>query len=260
MSLRILVIGRGDDAAIKVANGHQLTFVPDAWKEYRVSYLEIDDYDFVIQHLSAANDEGPKAIAYWKTKKRGNALIGVSGGPVSLLRGVYASTGIPCIENCPFAADIKNLPWNQVPSDFADDAVALHRLLAAKNPCAEILIALSILCQGYLIVCANQGSGKNVPEFLNQWVLERGPDYSDRISQIQEYLFWDVFDQKDPSNLIKILEEEWKGLSGGGNFEDVKALILGLPTKEKPLTDNDVPMVSKAYDAIAARLREDCGK
>lgn len=114
------------------------------------------------------------------------------------------------------------------------------------------LTALSILCQGYLIVRANQEG--NVSEDLKPWVSEQWPNLSNRKAEVQQHEYWNVFDGMDTKELNLVVEEEWKGLRGDGDLDHIKHLIQTLPTKEKPLKDTDTPMVAHAYKAIAARF------
>ena len=80
------------------------------------------------------------------------------------------------------------------------------------------------------------------------------------VVNVRAHDFWDVFAGKDAIKLDGIVEEEWRGFSGGGDLGLVKKLIHGLPTSIKLLTDEDVPMVANAYSAIAVRMRENGGK
>ncbi len=254
MSLRILVIGRGNDPTTTVINGHQLTFVENAWDGGSVdaitgrptSYLDIRDFDFVIQHLSAANPEGPDAISHWKTLDLPASLLGVSGGQVRQLPVIYASTGIPCIENSVGCAGIVALSWGRVPADFTGDADELHLLLTTKDPSTNILFALSILSQGYLVVSANQGQGTECQDFLKPWASESDPDYSSRIPQIQSNKFWGVFDEKEKAELVLLAKEE--------GFARAAPLMTAVVEGRNVDKSIDPRMVVDAYATLAERL------
>jgi hypothetical protein len=114
----------------------------------------------------------------------------------------------------------------------------------------ETLIALSILCQGYLIVHANKRSAKT-PENLKNWALDGGKDYSDRVKQVQGHEFWDIFDEMRGPGLQQKAKSEFDALPGGGKFENIESLINEI-NKRQVITN--IGIVLRAYEVIAAKL------
>jgi hypothetical protein len=152
--------------------------------------------------------------------------------------------------------------WRVIIGELQKDGVALG-IVGGKIPTSlvkyfglgelEVLPALAILCQGYLLVCDKRGLGKDIPESMRQ-TFERLSDVETPVTKVQSHDFWDVFDEDNREKVVKAARSEWDGLTGSGKLGDVEALIRALPTQDKPLKDADVPMVAAAYKAIAARM------
>jgi hypothetical protein len=113
------------------------------------------------------------------------------------------------------------------------------------------LLALSILCQGYLMVCGNQG--QEVQAALKQMGGEPSTSikYADRQSIVKKSSFWNVFDEKDVANLVEMAKTEWNSLQGDGDLDAVVKLIEAAKSKE--LVTN-ASMVASAYTELAKRL------
>lgn len=131
-----------------------------------------------------------------------------------------------------------------------DTANPLLRELFTRYTEASTLVALSILCQGYLIVHAKQGAGDDVPEWLKR-ASEQLPVLTPLVTKVQEPDFWNVFEGKSAKELGDLADTEWKGLAGDGDFDTVTKLISAL-TSGKPVMD--VKMVVEAYKAIQTKL------
>lgn len=178
-------------------------------------------------------------------RNQADVLEGDASIAIAALKAFYRMSNV----------DADNILSERV-SDVYDEN--LQRLFAvASEP--ETLIALSILCQGYLIVHAKHGHMKGVPESLRESSGQL-PDPVTPLAKVQEHGFWGVFGQEDREELVKAAKSEWGGSIGGGDLGAIETLIRGLPTKDKALKGEDVLMVAKAYDAIAERMGAKSGK
>jgi hypothetical protein len=130
----------------------------------------------------------------------------------------------------------------------------------------EVLPALSILCQGYLIVCANQSNEKVVPEYLKRWVSEQWAEMSKRVGviDVQKLGFWNVFGEKDTDGLVNLAKSEWNGLADNGESEKVWKLLSAVaPNKQAPnekLVATNEKLVADVFEAIERKLGAKRGK
>lgn len=147
MTLKVLIIGRGDGPAAQVANGHTLEFTPHGGLP--PDFLPLRQYDFVFMHLGPANPEAQAAIAAWSSQGWGGKVVGISGGEVPAWGEKLA---IPTIEGVANRQNLYDLHWASVHPDFDGDAYELTSLLNQEQ--CEVLTSLAILCQGYLAVHA----------------------------------------------------------------------------------------------------------
>lgn len=126
---------------------------------------------------------------------------------------------------------------------------------------AEILPALSILCQGYLAVHADEhGKGEELGSALDQmgWSEDLTPDGSnDRVEEVSDLDWWQVFDGED--HLIEKVEEEWGSETGDlGAVEDLLKRITDadgrIAEEQGTLKEEDRVTVADAYCKLAERL------
>lgn len=143
MGLKVLVTGRGALDHCDVQNGHELVFMRFAKMEEEI--VSIEKYNFVFQHRT--NPETDEALAKWLgSEEWKNRVVLFSGGPISNEAGRY---DLPKIPHRLTRQSIIDLYWQNVPSDFSGTAAELVKLLVGEE--WDIVAALAILCQGYLV-------------------------------------------------------------------------------------------------------------
>jgi len=129
-----------------------------------------------------------------------------------------------------------------------------------------VMPALSILCQGYLIVCANQGNGKAVPDYLKRWASVPGSEMlkSVHVAEVQKRRFWNVFGEQGADKLVKLAESEWNGLAGDGKptkvWQLLNAVVPDKHTPDERLVAPDEKLVADAFEAIEGKLGANRGK
>lgn len=174
---------------------------------------------------------------------------------------------------------------------LAETLTGIHpdlRALFEKPIAAEILPALSILCQGFLAVQCGPGDGAdglavdvNDPGGTIGGALRERMKWGDVLrsaqslasqltsldqearkplrAQVSQASFWAVFEQTDSTTLAQAAEREWKSFRCAGKFaaSKTKSLIDHLPQKDGGLADEDFgTRVAEAYLELAKRLEE----
>ena len=147
------MVGKGEGREI-LPSGHVIQFISSAKSNSGV--VSLDEFDFVFQHLS--NPETLQAIIDWRTQKQDLKILGFSGGKIALKPD---EPNIPCLEGIGGRRSLLNLNWGAVPSNFSGTNDELVELLQAQSKI--VLLALSVLCQGYLAAFAREEAGKWAP-------------------------------------------------------------------------------------------------
>jgi hypothetical protein len=147
LTLKVLVIGKGEEAPRAVSNGHTLEFVYHAG--LAPDFRSLQQYSFVFMHLGPLNPEARHAIESWSAKGWREKVIGFSGGDIPAW---CAALHITTAQRLPNRNSILELHWGAVRPDFAGPAAELLSLLSETR--CETLVALAVLCQGYLAVHA----------------------------------------------------------------------------------------------------------
>lgn len=186
---KILIIGRGEDE--KNFNGNYFKFIESACINNRPdcdenNIISIADYDFVLQHISDANEEFNIAIQKWIKDYHKDKIVGISGGDALAGYGAINAgrLGIPHIRatTAEFVIELIN---RKIPSDFSGNAESLVNELK-DSEVLRLLPALTILCQGYLAVHAV--NGEDDKELLEPALRQMGwfdlGDDREKISQV----------------------------------------------------------------------------
>jgi hypothetical protein len=192
MTLRILVIGRGDGGDEQLTYGPSLVFKACAHANGEIvsnhtpsipqscpncarangEIVSLEGYDFVFQHLSEANPEAADAIEAWSSRDWRVKIIGFSGA--GTVPPEWNPLKIPKMNGLATRDDIRDLSWSNVPTDFSGNAHELVSLLEPPKYAAE-LTALAVLCQGYL--AAHGGSNlegwNGIPEELRNQAISK---------------------------------------------------------------------------------------
>jgi hypothetical protein len=148
VTLKVLVIGRVEEKESRVvSNGHTLEFTPHAG--LAPDFLSPEPYSFVFMHLGPGNREARPAISKWVGEGWAHKVIGFSGGHIPTW---CAALPITTVERLPSRHSFLELHWGAVRTDFSGPAAELLSLLSG-NRC-DTLVALAVLCQGYLSVHA----------------------------------------------------------------------------------------------------------
>lgn len=260
MSLRVLVVGRGDRIGIQGSNSHNFSFRSRA-RSQDGHIIEIQNFDFVFQHLGPANREAADAIREWQQAGFGSRTIGFSGGGLPKRWQLY---GIVLMERI---GDVVSLPWHLVPENFAGNAGDLVKLLTIES--LEFLPALAILCQGYLAVHAKKDTcltDPNVKDALRQmgWSSEMHASIVNaEVSTVQDPAWWlEIFDIKTSApagHMPKSGEKNWDlfldkiGQEWGPDKESfLRSDLIHTLRENRSLV---VPqIVAKAYLQIMKRL------
>lgn len=145
--LRILVIGRGVGDDYSPSKGVVLSFVNSAIDNSE--YISLNNIDYVFQHVGPGNPEAAAAIEFWKQEGQANKVALLSGGSFP---DDFMSSRLPYLENIPNRKTLLGLNWVAVSLNFSGSAEELLDVLLFKP--APYIIALSILCQGYIIIHA----------------------------------------------------------------------------------------------------------
>jgi hypothetical protein len=274
MSLRILIVGRGDAPSQHLPNGHTIEFKPNAISGD--GHLLLENFDFVFQHLSPANPESEEAIKDWTNRGWKSKIIGFSGGRVP---AALTKLPIPQLEYLSGRQSIINLGWSAVPVSFSGDAQEIVALLKPRK--VELLPALAILCQGYLAVhaayvgpSAADWSAEEISPALDQmgWSkLASGiadgqplirPDIGSEKDRVRERSWWlGIFDLLDDRKQLK--PDLWLAFKDSLSQECAKGSKSGLPDGLSNLIntleagDGSVAppvIVARAYSAIGQQL------
>ena len=121
---------------------------------------------------------------------------------------------------------------------------------------AEVLSALSILCQGYLALHAEEHGGEaKVRKALNQmgWTEDLITNSANgRVDKVSNPGWWKkAFD--GGNNLIEQAEDEWDGTKGG--WPEVEDLLKWITNEQEPLKGKEArDTVATAYSELAERL------
>lgn len=264
MSLRILVVGKGEGQEL-VSNEHSINFIKSARSDSGI--VSLKDFNFVFQHLSPANPEASEAISRWREQGEASKVLGFSGGPVP---SELSNLGISCIEGLAGRSSLLSLNWSAVPDDFTGTSYELVELLQAQPK--ETLLALSILCQGYLAVDANPDNEEpeipaSDPAYTSCDEALKAMGWSTFVttqSPVKERLRPKVTRQElqkqvsdpawwqhalDGEDLIKKVDVEW-GSDKSKGWAEVEELLKRI-THNQQITPK---FVADAYLAIAQKL------
>ena len=267
--MRILVVGRGTGEE-SLPNGHSVSFASHATSESAI--VDIQAFDFVLQHIGPANPEAQDAIKHWQDLGHGHKLLGLTGGerPIS-----YYHLKIPWIENAATQLAVLKLNWAAVPTDFAGSGTDLLGFLLTHS--LENLIALAILCQGYLVLNAEYdatahrwGPPEILPALTQMGVrdsnfvrplLDIKKAGMSRQEIVREYWLkpfglWKEAEKEESADdpkwaeFERIVKKEW-GSSTGAENDSLTAMLTDLKGgKELP----SLAVVADAYCEIARRL------
>jgi hypothetical protein len=281
VTLKVLVIGRGEAVPSVVSNGHTLEFTPHAG--LAPDFLSPEPYSFVFMHLGPGNPEARQAIPAWLNDGWGDRVIGFSGGSIP----AWCDTlPIATVEGLPSRKSFFELHWGAVPPDFGGDAAELLSLLSG-NRC-ETLVSLAVLCQGYLAVHAAftgpERLGAEPEEVLNAlaqmgWDAHGGKikpgelesraapsDVSDLMAEVSAPGWWQrVWDLGEGADvhlhkwaaLVARLENECARRDTPETPKEIGALLDAIqPAAGNGDRGQAVPpvIVSRAYTAIAGIL------
>src|SRR5207249_1497516 len=118
MSLKLLVIGRGEKSACEVENEHLLDFVATATDEVIQAAAQ---YEFLFLHLN--NPEAEKAVADWIELKASEKLVGFSGG--TRVPDKFQSWNYPFVPSLTTRQAVLDLNWKAIQRDIPPTASAL---------------------------------------------------------------------------------------------------------------------------------------
>jgi len=155
---KIIIVGR--EGTNEERAGHYFSFIAKANTDD--GFVSLDDWDFVLQHISSGNPEWGGAIKYWKQKGWESKIVGISGGDPTSGRSARGARelDVPFIGGVPDASSIVGLIVDNIPADYSGNAVLLVNMLSGRES-LQILPALAILCQGYLAIHAANGEEEN---------------------------------------------------------------------------------------------------
>ncbi len=277
--MNILVTGRVDKNEAQQVSIHVLRFMRSAgefecYKEGKPCYKkrpDIPDFDFALQHLG--NPDTEDILTKWKEEgKIDKVIIFHSSGRTKKAVAYCKKFGIPLLTSLPTKNSILKLKWDEVklkpPNNFA-----LAEILQPKPIGVGNLIAISILCQGYLAVHARKENGgwgpKEILPALRQmgWLdFIGGPgksllpkDLDERKSDVRQARWWlGPFELVDKDGIIKEkwgkFEESLKKECGKGNAALPNGLtnLLGVLGQGKDVSKCEI--VADAYCAIVEYL------
>lgn len=231
-------------------------------------------------HLTSAahrkwENEEKAAVAYvLYARRQADALGGDVRQAIEVLQAFY---------------DMKMEQAQAVFTEQSNDLPEPLQLLFARPVVAEILPALSILCQGYLAahcgpdpasehgfkVDVQSDSTEAIGRALRKmkWgdVLRSAQSLAAQLTSSDQLVrkplrdhvsgasFWAVFAQTESTTLVQDAEREWKALRSACKFAEskTKRLIHSLPMKEGILADGDFGrQVAEAYLELAETLEK----
>lgn len=189
------------------------------------------------------------AHAKWQRDATGNA----SSAYILNVRNYSALTSEAIAEVC-------NMTTKQAEDILTDKLDALPELLKRlfiRPAYTSTLIALSILCQGYLIACGNKSTGSEVENALKKmkWTVD-GAKYAGLQSKVQDRSYWDVFSEKDTPKLVATAKTEWASLDAECDFGSVELLINAIRSSGPVMV---AALVANAYMELAKKLRMGSG-
>jgi hypothetical protein len=277
VGLNVLVIGRGNKSrAQQVENDHSLSFkrfATEVRDDGTSLVISSCNYDFIFQHLSPRNAEWSESLEFWRNEGKGNKIIGFSGG---LPQEEYLSADVPCLWGCSDQSEaISGLTWNLVPQDFRGNAEDLLKLLIRRSTGVPNSMALSILCQGYLIAWAcSQGHIKKgmdgisdpIKDALENMgfkeicghkddlavVFENAKEkFTDEDGGVKQAKWWQVFEPK----ALKVIDDEREACGiQKDNFKEVLNLATSIDSGN---VDGASPeLVAEAYLQIKAQEKK----
>jgi hypothetical protein len=164
---------------------------------------------------------------------------------------------------CPWSAEDIRATKRQGIKEFIASVQKGRPNFSLFNACEpEILRALAILAQGYLIVHAAADEDADlIPENLQKVAGSCSREVP--VKKVQAHAFWDVFDGKKTEELTKAATREWKGLGGGNGLDtDIENLIKAAADEGGGTIAGKeaVAMVKGVYEAIEAKFGANRGK
>jgi len=258
--LHVIIVHAGTEQkknTAGVSDQHNLTCFRSAFqtsdagtvRDYCTAVINLSKIDFIFQH--SGNPETPDALECWE--KRGEKEKVVFFTTSGVLPDRYEDLGIPYLPRMDSADSLLELQWENVPPNFDGNASDLVRLLRPQS--AEVLSALSILCQGYLAIHAEEhGEGAEMTKALNQmgWsgdiVMDGANGHIDRVSNPG---WWQKpFDGVE--NLAEEVKYEWGAKE---NLSRVETLLDWITKGQESLEGKKARKnVATAYCALVQRL------
>ena len=137
-------------------------------------------------------------------------------------------------------------------SEKLDQVNEKLRRLFERPGFVEILVALAILCKGYLMFCTDQSKEVKAARDMMGIELSECNKYTRKQNIIKKSTFLKIFGEINGKKLIEIAMKEWNYLKGDGDFNAVQKLIkaaMSIKLEVKP------SMVANAYIALSKQMR-----